>query len=104
MKPSAKMIYDALLRGEVLTPQKALLMFGCMSLSQRVGEINREVDRKVVSRRVKGEVYNEYFVPLSAPVPPVKPPSTIVRAHVRRFDREALAGVEIAETQGNLFS
>lgn len=48
-------------RGEVLTPIVALNKYRCMSLSQRVGEFNKE-GMKIKSEKVDGEPYHRYFV------------------------------------------
>lgn len=63
MKPSARIILNALLRGEKLTPLTSLGKYGVHALSQRCGELRREYGYHVVSRRVKGDVYHEYFIP-----------------------------------------
>ena len=103
MKPSAKLILAALRRGEVLTPQIALLKFGCMSLSQRIGEIRRDssVTEEIICRRVKGDVYNEYFIRRTEPARPERKAETVVRAHVRRLSNDIDA--EPVDIQQNLF-
>jgi len=62
MKPSAEIIYRALLRGERLTPITSLSRYGVHALSQRVGEIRRQTGLPVVSKRVNGDVYHEYYL------------------------------------------
>lgn len=62
MKPSAKIIYNALLRGERLTPLKSLFNYGVHALSQRIGEIKKETGVDIISERVTGEKYHAYWI------------------------------------------
>ena len=61
MKPSTRIIYNALLRGERLTPLVCLKRYHIYSLSQRIGDIRKETNLEIVSQRVEGDVYHEYF-------------------------------------------
>jgi hypothetical protein len=65
MKPQSKLIYDALKRGETLTPHSSLRLYGVHSLSQRIGNLKTDplVVEEIVSVRVCGEVYHKYYIP-----------------------------------------
>jgi len=104
MKPSCKVILDALHRGEELSPMTSINRLGLSALSQRVGELrNKHLidirDRWAMSPR--GGRYKIYFLPMSLRKPT---PQTeiIVHAHVRRL----LTGHEACEVddQQSLFS
>ena len=66
MKPSAEIIMKALLRGERLTPLISLSRYGIHALSQRVGEIKKLTELEIISQRVKGDYYHEYFIPVGS--------------------------------------
>ena len=62
MKPSAKIIYDALLRGETLTPIQSLTRYGIHALSQRIGEIKKETGENIISKRMPGYFFHIYYI------------------------------------------
>jgi hypothetical protein len=86
MKPSARKIYEALLRGETLTPLTSLRLYGVHALSQRIGELSSEVPEEIVSVRVCGEAYHKYYIPRAVmTAKPQRPKSTVpVAAHERK--------------------
>ena len=55
-------ILAALKRGEVLTPLRALERFGCLSLSQRCGELVRDGHkiRRGRCKTMSGKIVGEY--------------------------------------------
>lgn len=87
MKPQAKLILDALLRGERLSPQYSTRRYGVMALAQRVSELRRMghpiLDRFPV---VDGKVqhYKVYFMDVPA-TRPKDDGTTVVREHVRHM-------------------
>ena len=64
LKPSALTILAALRTGDMISPLDALNRFGCMSLSQRVGEIKRS-GVPVAKRMIKtqsGKRVAQYYI------------------------------------------
>ena len=64
MKPQTRLVYDAMMRGEVLTNQTSKQLYGVEALSQRCGEITRDssVPEVVSSKRVHGKPYNKHWI------------------------------------------
>ena len=64
MKRHAIIVYDAMMRGEVLTNQTSKQLYGVEALSQRCGEITRDssVPEVVSSKRVHGKPYNAHWI------------------------------------------
>ena len=51
MKSQHELIYEYLLKGLSLTPLEALNQFGCMALSQRIGDLKRDgvpIEREMI--------------------------------------------------------
>jgi len=66
MSQKAK-ILDYMMAGNSLTPMKCIQLFGCTTLSQRIGEIKRllvETGNQyyVESKQVDGEKYCRYWL------------------------------------------
>lgn len=60
-KTKKQELREAFLRYEVLTPLTALNKYRCMSLSQRVGEFNRQ-GMHIKSEKVEGQPYHRYYI------------------------------------------
>ena len=87
MKPQARLVYDAMMRGEVLTNQTSKQLYGVEALSQRCGEISRDssVPEVVSSKRVHGKPYNIHWIQ-GAIINALKQPNqtVMVAAHTRK--------------------
>jgi hypothetical protein len=86
MKPHAVIVYEAMMRGEVLTNQISKQRYSVEALSQRCGEINKSpLHKNITSERVPGKPYNRHYIK-GAINSAVKQPDTPiqVKAHVRK--------------------
>lgn len=85
MKPQARIVYDAMMRGEVLTNQTSKQLYGVEALSQRCGEITRDssVPEVVSSKRVHGKPYNVHWIQGAVKSANVEKPPVVVSSYVR---------------------
>ena len=87
MKRHARIVYDAMMRGEVLTNQTSKQLYGVEALSQRCGEITRDssVPEVVSSKRVHGKPYNIHWIQgaLNTAIKKANQP-IMVSAHTRK--------------------
>jgi hypothetical protein len=86
MKPHAIIVYEAMMRGEVLTNQISKQRYSVEALSQRCGEINKSpLHKNITSERVPGKPYNRHYIKGAINNAEKQPETPIqVTAHVRK--------------------
>jgi hypothetical protein len=86
MKPHAIIVYEAMMRGEVLTNQISKQRYSVEALSQRCGELNKSpLHKDITSERVPGKPYNRHYIKGALNSATKQPETEIpVKAHVRK--------------------
>jgi hypothetical protein len=85
MKPHAIIVYEAMMRGEVLTNQISKQRYSVEALSQRCGELNKSpLHKNITSERVPGKPYNRHYIKGALNSATRQPGTPIqVKSHVR---------------------
>lgn len=103
MKPQAETIFNALLRGERLSPQDSVRRYSVMALAQRVSELRRlgyKINDMFPVKDGRVQKYKVYSMDVPKPASFTRT-HTLVREHVRQLN---VIDRDVPEEQPGLFA